>query len=166
MPELADFKDEKGRIGVVIEKALYGLVQSANLWHETLTGVLSKDGFKPNPLDNCVWNKTVNEVQTTIVIYVDDLLITSKSKASIKHVRDLIEHEFLEIKTKEGNEVTYLGMNLKRSEGSIEISMKGYIESMLGLEGSKHSGVCKTRRLRPFRQARASSPQQDRSKVS
>jgi len=131
VPELTSLKDMQGCIGVAIEKALYGLVQSAHLWYETLVGVLKREGFTANSLDACVWNKTEKGIQTTIVIYVDDLLITSKNKACVDHIRNLIEKEFLEIKTKVGSEITYLGMNLKRNHDSIEISMKGYIANVL-----------------------------------
>jgi len=83
-------------------------------------------------MDACVWNKIVKGNQVTVVIYVDDLMISSKSQEEVHKVRDLIEKEFIEIKTKEGNEYSYLGMLLKkRDDGSIEINMKSYIESTL-----------------------------------
>ena len=132
LPNLKGFADKKGRVLVQIEKAMYGLVQSAKLWFDVLTGVLIKDGFTQNVLDQCVWNKGVGDQQTTVVIYVDDLLITSKCQGEINHLKNIIEKEFLEIKTKEGNEVTYLGMSLNRhSNGNMEISMKAYIKDIL-----------------------------------
>ena len=45
LPELKDYTDERGRILVKIEKALYGLIQSAKLWFDHLTGVLVKNGL-------------------------------------------------------------------------------------------------------------------------
>jgi len=59
-PEYAKFKDSMGRMLTQIDKAMYGLVQSAKLWYNTISGVLEKDGYAPNPMDPCVWNKTVN----------------------------------------------------------------------------------------------------------
>ena len=61
-----------------VTKAMYGLVQSAKLWYERLTQLLRDNVFSPNVMDPCVWNKTQNGAQTTIVIYVDDLLILAK----------------------------------------------------------------------------------------
>jgi len=46
IPEYKKFRDDKGRILVSIEKAMYGLVQSAKLWYDTITGVLAENGFK------------------------------------------------------------------------------------------------------------------------
>jgi len=41
-PELKEFLDDKGRLLVQIEKAMYGLIQSPLLWNETLTHLLKK----------------------------------------------------------------------------------------------------------------------------
>jgi len=109
-PHFVKFRDQKGRMLVQIEKAMYGLIQSARLWYNTITGVLERDGFAPNTMDPCVWNKKVNGNQTTIVIYVDDLAISSKSKEDVHSVVKLIQKEFVDIKIKESNEMSYLGM--------------------------------------------------------
>jgi hypothetical protein len=130
--EYAKYKDAKGRILVKVTKALYGLVQSARLWYERLTTLLKENGFQANLMDPCVWNKTVDGVQTTIIVYVDDLLISSKRKEDVMLIKNLVEKEFLEVKIKEGNDVTYLGMNLKtRKDGSIELSMVQYVKDVL-----------------------------------
>ena len=130
-PQYRNFRDEKGRILVEIEKAMYGLVQSARLWYNTITGVLEKNGFTPNPMDPCVWNKTINGNQTSIVIYVDDLAISSKSKADVHSTMELIRKEFIDIKIKESSEMSYLGMNLKVTDDGINVDMINYIEEML-----------------------------------
>ena len=52
----AKYRDAKGRVLTQIDKAMYGLVQSAKLWYETITGVLKGNGYAPNPMDPCVWN--------------------------------------------------------------------------------------------------------------
>ena len=83
-------------------------------------------------MDPCVWNKTVDGVQTSIIVYVDNLLTSSKRKEDVMLIKDLLEKEFLEVKIKEGNDSTYLGMNLKtRKDGSIELSMIQYIKDVL-----------------------------------
>ena len=83
-----------------IDKAMYGLVQSAKLWYNTITGVLERNGFTPNPMDPCVWNKTTNGNQTTIVIYVDDLAISSKSKEDVRTTMEVIQKAFIDVKIK------------------------------------------------------------------
>jgi len=130
-PGYAKFIDDKGRMLVQIEKAMYGLVQSAKLWFDTITGVLKKAGFVPNPMDVCVWNKNVNGNQVTIVIYVDDLAISCKDVKEVHNARDLIQKEFVDVKIKESKEMTYLGMNIKITNDGVEVSMTNYIKEIL-----------------------------------
>jgi len=42
-PSYKRFKDSYGKMLVQIDKAMYGLVQSAKLWYDTITGVLSSE---------------------------------------------------------------------------------------------------------------------------
>jgi hypothetical protein len=43
-PELEKFRNERGKMTVRLEKALYGCVQSAKLWYERLT--IFSDDFR------------------------------------------------------------------------------------------------------------------------
>ena len=69
---------EKGKpvIYVRLRKALYGTIQAALLFWKNLSKTLKSWGFKINPYDWCVANKTVKGKQLTIVWYVDDLKIS------------------------------------------------------------------------------------------
>jgi len=127
-PQYAKYKDNMGRVLTHIDKAMYGLVQSAKLWYKTITGVLERDGYKANPMDACVWNKDIKGNQTTIVIYVDDLAISSRSQADVRAAMELIKAEF---RVKETSEMSYLGMNLKLKSDGIEVDMINTIEEIL-----------------------------------
>jgi len=105
-PQYSKFKNDKGRMLVQIDRAMYGLVQSARLWYDKITGVLEMNGFAPNPMDPCIWNKNTNGNQITIVIYVDDLAISCRDKTEVHKIKDIIEKEFLDIKIKESNELS------------------------------------------------------------
>jgi len=130
-PHFRKFKDEKGRVLVQIDKAMYGLVQSAKLWYNTITGVLERNGFAPNPMGPCVWNKIIDGNQTSIVIYVDDLAISSKPKDDVHATMELIKKEFVDVKVKESKEMSYLGMNLRVTNDGFEVDMINYIEEIL-----------------------------------
>ena len=55
-----------------ITKALYGCMQSAMLWYETLKGYLEGMGYKINPYNPCVTNKAIDGGKCTVVWYADD----------------------------------------------------------------------------------------------
>ena len=49
-----------------LRTALYGIMQAALLWYETLSTCLRADGFKLNKYDPCVANKMIDGKQCTI----------------------------------------------------------------------------------------------------
>jgi hypothetical protein len=65
---------EKGRsvLYLRLQKALYGMMKSALLFHRKLVSELGEMGFEINPYDPCVANKMVNGTQITIRWHVDD----------------------------------------------------------------------------------------------
>jgi hypothetical protein len=67
-------------------------VQSALLWYKHISSTLEEIGFVKNPSDPCVFNLEGNS-QCTIVLYVDDLMITCKDQSIldvvVKHLRDV-----------------------------------------------------------------------------
>jgi len=127
----AKYRDVKGRVLTQIDKAMYGLVQSAKLWYETITGVLKGNGYSSNPMDPCVWNKIVDADQITIIIYVDDLAISCRNKDEVHKAMAMVKEKFIDIKVKESNEMSYLGMNLKIDNDGIPVSMTNYIQEMI-----------------------------------
>ena len=50
-----------------MNKALYGLLESALQWYKELQAALEADGFVVNPYDPCVTNKVIKGNQMTLV---------------------------------------------------------------------------------------------------
>jgi Reverse transcriptase (RNA-dependent DNA polymerase). len=122
------------RLIVRIVKAMYGLVQSAALWYKVLTSFLvDKLGFEMNPVDNCVMHKvTENGKLLIIVLYVDDILMLCEDDDAIDWLIAELKKEYKEVSVERGDEISYLGMALKRcNDGSFEISMEAYIKDIL-----------------------------------
>ena len=82
----AEFMETDGTLTVQLDKALYGCIESAALWYHDRVSKLSMLGFTANPYDLCVFNKLENdELQTTIMLHVDDMFVTSMKQAHIQH---------------------------------------------------------------------------------
>ena len=77
-PSLQPYVTSGGTIVVELNRSLYGCIESAKLWFEELTNTLKNMGFSPNDCDPCLLTRNQNGVRTTVIIYVDDLMITSK----------------------------------------------------------------------------------------
>jgi Reverse transcriptase (RNA-dependent DNA polymerase). len=118
-------EDGDDRLIVRILKAMYGLVQSAALWYDVLN--------KKNEKDNCVMYKRTKDGKLfIIVLYVDDILMLCEDDKEIDWLIDELKNEYKEVSVEQGDEISYLGMVLKRNDGgSFEISMKAYIKNVL-----------------------------------
>jgi hypothetical protein len=134
LPSVETFIDDHGKLTVKLDKALYGCVQSALLWYQTLTDFLLSLGLTPNKCDKCVWNIDKDGMQLTVMLYVDDLLITCKSKEVIDWFLNEVEREFKDLKTHRSEDLSYLGMHMKwgtANGGRVTVSMAAFIKTML-----------------------------------
>ena len=123
----------KGELCVRLDKALYGCVESALLWHKHLTATMLEMGFTQNPIDPCVYNMLDSEgLQCTAVAHVDDLLITCENEDTIQGVLDHLKNKYKTTSESRGTKHNYLGMTTDFGvEGECSIAMTGYEAFML-----------------------------------
>ena len=128
---------ENGRkvLYVQVLRAIYGMLQAALLWYKKFRNDLEEEGFKFNPYDPCVANRSRKGAQHTITFHVDDL------KSS--HIKPKVNDEFekwLQMKYGDHGAVTahrgkkhdYLGMILDYTEkGKVKIDMIKYVADMI-----------------------------------
>ena len=126
-----------GTLAVKLKKALYGCKQSAVLWFKRLKAYLEKLGFTGNLKDKCVFNLNRNSHQVTIVFHVDDLLITSGSSDNLNWIKKKLRDEIIDSKEQHGDEITYLGMLIRRKkDDGVSLSMDKIVDEVLeGVEG-------------------------------
>jgi hypothetical protein len=142
-PEYGMFLLPNGTMIVKLTKALYGCVESARLWYNHLTTQLVNDGYIPNPIDICVFNKTVNDVQCTVCIHVDDLFFTCIDESIIERTLDSLISVYKEVTIKRGKIQQYLGMYLDfTTPGECRVSMPKFTEEVVKKGGV--SGVAAT----------------------
>ena len=122
---------EKPGYVMYLQKALYGLKNSAKAWFDTFATYLKSLGYSQSHYDECLWeykNKETNK-KIFIVVFVDDVLAIGDddfiddfiSKLSKKYkIRDLGEAE------------TFLGMEIvrNRKNRTLKIKQTKYIENM------------------------------------
>ena len=121
----------------LLRRPIYGLKQSGARWEECLGKFLSKIGFTRCDVDPCLYKyKEAGEI-IFIATYVDDLCISSSSKALREKVVKLISKEF---KITDGGHLTWIfntavDQNIK--DGTVQIHQKLYIEEMAELIAEK-----------------------------
>lgn len=115
-----------------LKKGLYGLKQSAKTWYTTIKNELKSLGFKELYSEACVFLRTNNKGDYIILcLYVDDILIATKSKHEVDEVIILLGEKF-DIKSM-GKAKYLLGWEIERNEtnGTIHIRQEKYINKIL-----------------------------------
>jgi len=138
MPYLAEFIDQQGRLIAKVDKAMYGLIQSAKLWYKELTRHLVSKGFKKCPSNDCVLVRRMENGEHLIVLlYVDDILVLAEHQQDRYWVRAILEAEYQKVTADEGERLPYLGMTILKTDNGFEIAMRSYIEDVLRLYGTE-----------------------------
>jgi hypothetical protein len=127
------YLDAKGRITVKLKRALYGCIESARLWYEKLSADLLGLGYTKNEVDMCVFNRIEKDgSQSTIVVHVDDCLITAKNENTVSGIIEEIEAIYPSLSVKKGQVIDYIGMTFDfRERGAVKVTMAGYVEEFL-----------------------------------
>ena len=76
-----------------LDKALYGLKQSTRAWYSKLSSKLHDLGFQPSKADTYLFLYHKKDVTIFLLIYVDDIIVTSSSDKAISALlKDLSSH--------------------------------------------------------------------------
>ena len=110
-------------------KSIYGLKQASKDWFKKFDCVITKYGFVSNEFDKCLYYKVIGDEYVIICIYVDDILIFSRSMACIVDIKNYLSKNFDMKDLGEANVI--LGMRIFRSEKGIHMSLSHSIEKML-----------------------------------
>lgn len=112
-----------------LNKALYGLRQAGSAWHSKLNQVLIEMGATQSKCDPCLYRIGREKIPTLILIYVDDILISSPHRKLIDKVINALSRKF---EVKNLGEVHYcLGMEFSRHQDEVLINQRRYILELL-----------------------------------
>lgn len=113
----------------LLDKALYGLKQAGRAWYHCIDREMMNLKATRSDADPCLYFIGPAEDRTHIIIYVDDILILSRSDEKIDEVRDFLNTRF---EIKDLGDVRYcLGLEFERGVNGIKICQKGYVDEIL-----------------------------------
>jgi hypothetical protein len=135
-PHLQEYVLDDGTMLMLVDGAMYGMIESARYWFENICKTLCEGGYKQNPSDECVYSYVDSKGNQSIIdLWVDDLLHTyTKNCVHLKNkLRDLLIKKYKKINVKDGNEVPYCGMLLEKDtvNGGIFVSAPKFINDLL-----------------------------------
>ena len=79
-----------------LRKSLYGLKQSPKQWYKRFDSYMIRIGYKRCEYDCCVYVKSLDDDSSFIflLLYVDDMLIATKSMVEVNKLKSLLSKEF------------------------------------------------------------------------
>ncbi|CAI7799838.1 unnamed protein product [Closterium sp. NIES-53] len=124
-----------------LKKALYGLKQAPRQWYLKLHEVLEEIGFTPSSADHSLFMLGEGEQRSSMVFYVDDILIFSPSSDFVKEVMLKLQDKF---KCKALSDVSfYLGLHIERNveKRCMRVHQRKYLEAMAANFGQSEGHV-------------------------
>lgn len=109
-------------------ESTYGPRQARQAWYIKIDKYLNDQGFQ-SPLDSNLYVKTIGGDYLLLVIYVDDLIITSSSALLIEQIKQSLRQSFDMVDL--GLLHYCLGVEIWQTNGSIFISQSKYARSLL-----------------------------------
>ncbi|CAI7760969.1 unnamed protein product [Closterium sp. NIES-53] len=131
--------DGSGRV-CTLKKAIYGLKQAPRAWYHKLEETLLAGGFKKSECDHSLFPLQEKEQFLKLLVYVDDILLFSKSSAMIERVEEMLEMQFK--CSKMGDVKYYLGMHVERDldKGVLRLHQRKYCEGLAEKYGLQDGG--------------------------
>jgi hypothetical protein len=84
----------KKHMGCRLKKSIYGLKQTSRQWYLKFDEVFKKFGSVENEVNNCVYIKIKGIMFIILVLYVDDILLTSSDKNLLYETNGFLSSNF------------------------------------------------------------------------
>ncbi|KAL0448559.1 UNVERIFIED_CONTAM: Retrovirus-related Pol polyprotein from transposon RE1 [Sesamum latifolium] len=123
---------------ITLERSLYGLKQASRQWNVEFTLKITKFGFRKSAYDHCLFIKKTDLGFLALLVYVDDILVTSPSISEIQPVKDYL-HDLFTIKDL-GDARYFFCLEIARGSTGLYVSQSKYIADIVrdtGLEDAK-----------------------------
>lgn len=100
-----------------LQRSLYGLKQTSRQWFTRLSSFLISHGFRQSTSDHSLFLRFTDNVTTALLVYVDDIILTSNNIDEIQSITALLDQTF---KIKDlGNLKFFLGLEIARTAQGI-----------------------------------------------
>ena len=117
MEQPLGFIQNASRLACFLNTSLYGLNQAPRAWYAKMDSFLLATGFSRCHSDNTVYNKRVDSQLIILVLYVDDLILTSSDPILRNYVKSSLKKKF--DMTDLGYSHYFLGLQVLQSKEGI-----------------------------------------------
>ena len=117
-------KTNSSRLVCKLDKAIYGLKQAPRVWYSRLSSKLHNLGFISSKSDTSLFIYNKHSIIIYVLIYVDDIIVTSSSDAAISALLRDLNTDFA-LKDL-GNLHYFLGIEVSKNSSGIILSQEKY----------------------------------------
>ena len=112
-----------------LHKSIYGLKQSAAMWHSTLISFMETQNLKQSVMDPCVFVRNTKSSTLIILIWVDDCIIAASNVNVLNEFKRNFGQAF---RIKDLGQIGFfLGMQFEISQNIISINQKLYTQNII-----------------------------------
>lgn len=112
-----------------LHKSVYGLKQASRQWYAKLSSFLISLGYSQSQADCSLYVKSTSTSFTTLLVYVDDIVLAGNSPDEINSVKHNLNQQF---SIKDLGKLRYfLGFEIARSTKGIFMNQRKYTLHML-----------------------------------
>jgi len=117
-----------------LKKAIYGLKQAPRAWYSRLSSKLIDLGFVASKSDSSLFIYRKRGIEIYMLIYVDDIILTSSSEDAVKVLLQVLKKDFA---LKDLGDLHYfLGIEVERKpSGDLLLTQKKYAKDILARVG-------------------------------
>ncbi|XP_021750668.1 uncharacterized protein LOC110716357 [Chenopodium quinoa] len=126
----------------LLRNSLYGLKQAPQAWYQRFTDFVASIGFVHSKSDNSLFIYHHGNATTYILLYVDDIVLTSSSESLRQQIISRLSSEFA--MTDLGELSYFLGITVSRTKTGLFLSQKKYAQEIIekaGMSNCKSSAT-------------------------
>ncbi|GJW81349.1 putative RNA-directed DNA polymerase [Tanacetum coccineum] len=116
-----------------LQKALYGLKQSPRAWFGRFSNFMKRIRYKQSDADHTLFVKKNEGKVTTLIVYVDDMVVTGDDPEEMSKLQTTLATEF-KLKVL-GHLKYFLGIEVARSKAGISMCQRKYVLDLLAETG-------------------------------
>jgi Reverse transcriptase (RNA-dependent DNA polymerase) len=118
-----------------LKESIHELMQAPRIWHQHLREHLSELNFKPVAYTECLFERATKNTRIHMLVYVDDVLLISKSTALIQEVKSKLPNQVQDHRSWTSNifsrcQYSNFAKQFFRAPGRLN-SRNSYIDEML-----------------------------------
>ncbi len=115
----------------LLKKALYGCPISGKRWHDDVASKIKTLRYSRSVIDHCLFIRDAGGYTDLLVIYVDDLLVTStggreRAERQLNELQNLYDIKRL------GTATHMLGIGVHQGDGYVTLEQRAYTNKILG----------------------------------